>query len=123
VLPTLSDGFAITQLEAMAHALPLVVTPNCGRVVTDGIDGFIIPARDGQALAEALVRFDNDRTMLRHMSENALRTALRHNLPSNGVAIQKLVREFRANQRVKQNGMATGSQGVGNNATTSQTIG
>lgn len=92
VLPTLSDGFAITQLEAMAHALPVIATPNCGRVVTDGIDGFIIPARDGRALAEAFVRFDNDRAMLRAMSENALRTALRHDLPSNGVAIQKLVR-------------------------------
>jgi len=33
VLPTLSDGFAITQLEAMAHGLPVIVTPNCGAVV------------------------------------------------------------------------------------------
>ena len=119
VLPTLSDGFAITQLEAMAHALPVVATPNCGRVVTDGVDGFIVPARDSQALAEALVRFDNDRNMLRAMSENALRTALRHDLPSNGIAIQKLVREYRDNQRMKRNGLATGSLGIGNNATAS----
>src|SRR5262249_40814932 len=103
------------------HALPLIVTPNCGRVVTDGVDGFIVPPRDGQALAEALVRFDNDRTMLREMSGNALRTALRHDLPSNGVAIQKLVTEFRNNERTK-NRMGTGIPGIGNKAAISETI-
>jgi glycosyltransferase involved in cell wall biosynthesis len=51
VLPTLSDGFALTQLEAMAHGLPVIATPCCGEVVTDGTDGFIVPARDAQALA------------------------------------------------------------------------
>ena len=45
VLPTLSDGFAITQLEAMAHGLPVITTPCCGEVVSDGVDGFIVPAR------------------------------------------------------------------------------
>src|SRR5690606_21335816 len=57
VLPTLSDGFAITQIEAMAHGLPVVTTPCCGEVVTDGVDGFIIPPRDSQALAKALNRY------------------------------------------------------------------
>ena len=57
VLPTLSDGFAITQLEAMTYGLPVIVTPNCGRVVEDGKTGFIIPPRDPQALAEAILRF------------------------------------------------------------------
>jgi glycosyltransferase involved in cell wall biosynthesis len=57
VLPTLSDGFAITQLEAMAHGLPVIVTPNCGRVVEDGVSGFIIPPRNAAALAEAIMRF------------------------------------------------------------------
>lgn len=57
VLPTLSDGFAITQLEAFAHGLPVIATPNCGRVVVDGETGFIVPLRDPQALADAILRF------------------------------------------------------------------
>ena len=57
VLPTLSDGFAITQIEAMAHGLPVIATPNCGEVVSDGVDGFIVPARDAAALAGAIRRF------------------------------------------------------------------
>jgi glycosyltransferase involved in cell wall biosynthesis len=57
VLPTLSDGFAITQLEAMAHGLPVVATPSCGEVVSDGADGFIVPVRDADALADVFRRY------------------------------------------------------------------
>jgi glycosyltransferase involved in cell wall biosynthesis len=68
VLPTLSDGFALTQLEAMAHGLPVIATPNCGEVVTDGVDGLIVPASDSNALAEALQLLIQDPERLRSMS-------------------------------------------------------
>ncbi len=57
VLPTISDGFAITQIEAMAHGLPVITTPHCGEVVTDGKDGFIVPVRDALALAQTVRRY------------------------------------------------------------------
>ncbi len=57
VLPTLSDGFAITQLEAMAYGLPVIATPCSGKVVHDGEDGFIVPPRDPEALAGLLQRY------------------------------------------------------------------
>lgn len=96
VLPTISDGFAVTQLEAMAHGLPVVTTPNCGKVVTHGVDGLIVPARDSQALADALGFLDADRTLLREMSRNALDTICKYDLPSNARMIQNEVRRFRA---------------------------
>jgi glycosyltransferase involved in cell wall biosynthesis len=65
VLPTLSDGFALTQLEAMAHGLPVIATPNCGDVVTHGVDGFLMPPRDGEALARIIARYASDRKQLR----------------------------------------------------------
>lgn len=99
VLPTLSDGFAITQLEAMSHGLPVIATPNCGRVVTDGVDGLIVPARDAAALADALGRLNNDRDLLRAMSSNALLTASKFNLSSHGRLIQQSVAELRAKRR------------------------
>ena len=68
VLPTLSDGFALTQLEAMAHGLPVIATPNCGDVVTDGIDGLIVPGSDSNALAEAFQLLIQDPEKLRSMS-------------------------------------------------------
>ncbi len=75
VLPTVSDGFAITQLEALAHGLPVVTTPNCGRVVEDGRNGYLVPARDPQALAEALRRFVRDRQLAVRMRPACLARA------------------------------------------------
>ena len=68
VLPTLSDGFALTQLEAMAHGLPVIATPNCGEVVTDGVDGLIVPASEPMALAEAIQLLIQDPEKLSAMS-------------------------------------------------------
>lgn len=74
VLPTLSDGFAITQLEAMAHGVPVIATPNCGDVVTSGHDGFVVPPRDAAALAEAISTLADDRLRAAEMSANARAT-------------------------------------------------
>jgi len=91
VLPTISDGFAITQLEAMSHGLPVVTTPNCGRVVTDGLDGLIVPTRNSEALADALARLNDDRWLLRTMSYNTMFTIRKYDLPSNARLIQDAV--------------------------------
>jgi glycosyltransferase involved in cell wall biosynthesis len=75
VLPTLSDGFAITQLEAMAHGLPVITTPNCGDVVTDGVDGRVVPAGDAAALAAAIHELTGDRRRLGEMGRAAAEKA------------------------------------------------
>jgi glycosyltransferase involved in cell wall biosynthesis len=80
VLPTISDGFAITQIEAMAHGLPVVTTPNCGEVVRDGIDGFLVPARDATALAKALETLADDPERLEAMREAARENVTRFGL-------------------------------------------
>jgi glycosyltransferase involved in cell wall biosynthesis len=71
VLPTLSDGFAITQLEAMAHGLPVIATTHCGQVVDDGETGLIVAVRDADALGEAIDRLATDRSMTRAMGRAA----------------------------------------------------
>ncbi len=43
ILPTHSDGFAITLLEAAAFGLPIVASPFCGDVVRHGVDGLVLP--------------------------------------------------------------------------------
>ena len=73
VLPTISDGFAITQLEAMSYGLPVVATPNCGSVVTDATDGFIVPARNSEALAQAIAAYVQNPLMLRKHGDLAVR--------------------------------------------------
>jgi glycosyltransferase involved in cell wall biosynthesis len=68
VFPTLSDGFGITQLEAMTRGLPVIATPNCGQVVEDGVTGFIVPPRDPQALADAILKFVRNPELAAQMS-------------------------------------------------------
>jgi glycosyltransferase involved in cell wall biosynthesis len=80
VLPTISDGFAITQLEAMAHGLPVISTPNCGEVVSNGRDGLIVPAGNAEAIAIALDSLSSDRPLLRKMSHQATKTVRRFSI-------------------------------------------
>jgi glycosyltransferase involved in cell wall biosynthesis len=76
----LSDGFAITQLEAMAHGCPVIATPNCGRVVTPEEDGLLVPPRDPEALAKAVLRCAQEQDLLSAMSRRAQHTAQRFTL-------------------------------------------
>ena len=64
----------------MAHGLPVLTTPNCGDVVRDGIDGFLVPARDSTALAKALETLADDPERLEAMREAARENVTRFGL-------------------------------------------
>ena len=70
ILPSYSEGLPYALLEAMAAAVPVIATPvgAIPDVVTDGIHGFIVPPRDGKAIAEALAVLAGDRERLSWMS-------------------------------------------------------
>jgi glycosyltransferase involved in cell wall biosynthesis len=98
ILPTLSDGFAVTQVEAMAHALPVIVTPNCGQVVTDGLDGLIVEPYSGAAIAEAVMSLNDDRQLLRDMSYRALDKSAHFYLPRQAQMLEEAVLSYRAGE-------------------------
>ena len=56
VFPTLCDGFGVVVNEAFAHGLPVITTPNAGAadLVREGENGFVVPARDVERLAERI---------------------------------------------------------------------
>jgi glycosyltransferase involved in cell wall biosynthesis len=54
ILPTLSDGFAITQLEAQAHGLPIISSRFCGAVIESGRNGIILEAPSAARIAAAI---------------------------------------------------------------------
>ncbi len=56
VSSSLSEGFPVTYIEAMAAELPIVTTAFDGAadIVADGETGFVVPTRDREGLAEAM---------------------------------------------------------------------
>ena len=76
VFPTLVEGMPLVVLEAMACGLPVIVTANGpADIVRDGVDGFIIPSRDPDAIAERLERLYSDPALREEMGRNASRRA------------------------------------------------
>lgn len=57
ILPTLSDGFGLTQLEAQAWKLPVITSRYCGEVVRDGFNGVVLEEVSARAIADVLREF------------------------------------------------------------------
>lgn len=62
VLPSYREGLPKSLIEAAACALPLIATdvPGCREVITDGVDGLLVPVRDARALAAAIRALHDD---------------------------------------------------------------
>jgi glycosyltransferase involved in cell wall biosynthesis len=76
-LPSIEEGLAMAQLEAMACSVPILCSTNTGGedVVRDGVDGFVVPVRDVAALKERLVTLHSDEDRRRAMGLSAGRRA------------------------------------------------
>src|SRR4029077_855471 len=77
VLPSLVEGFGLTPLEAMSCGKPVIVSDHTfGRdVIEDGVNGFVVPIRDSEAIADRLKLLGSDPTYRSRMGEAARRTA------------------------------------------------
>lgn len=76
VFPTLIEGMPLVVLEAMACGLPVIVTANGpADIVRDGIDGFVIPERDSDAVCDRLQRLYRDPELRVEMGRRAAQRA------------------------------------------------
>lgn len=91
VLPSLEEGLALVQAEALSFGIPLLITSNTGGadLITDGKEGFIVPPAEIDLLSLKLQEMADDKLLLNQMSANALQTAAR--LGSWDVAADNLV--------------------------------
>jgi glycosyltransferase involved in cell wall biosynthesis len=73
VCPSLHEGFGLVILEAMAQQIPVITTANTGGpdVIDDGLDGFIVPIRSVDAIAEKLELLLRDGARLAAMKQAA----------------------------------------------------
>lgn len=73
LLPSICEGSATAVYEAMAAGLPVVCTPNTGSVVRHGLDGYIVPIRDIDAVVAALEHLADDPELRATLAANARR--------------------------------------------------
>jgi alpha-maltose-1-phosphate synthase len=87
VYPSLHEGSAFASYEALASGIPVIATPNTGSVVRDGVDGYLVPPRDVDALVDRIERLYRDPALraamgasARHRAEEFTWTAYRARL-------------------------------------------
>ncbi len=74
ILSSRFEGFGLVLIEAMSCGLP-VVSFDChtgpDEIISDGHDGFLVPANDIHALSKKLMTLMGDEELRRRFSENA----------------------------------------------------
>jgi len=74
---SVTEGFALTILDAMSYGIPVVTSNGAGgsELVKDGVNGFVTGIRDSEAMARKLVFLADNPDMLVSMGKAAYGTA------------------------------------------------
>lgn len=77
VLPSWREGVPRSTQEAMAMARPVITTdvPGCRETIEDGVNGFRVPVRNAQALAQAMLCFVREPDLIGSMGGASRRLA------------------------------------------------
>jgi glycosyltransferase involved in cell wall biosynthesis len=77
VLPSYREGVPRSTQEAMAMGRPVITTdaPGCRETVIHGGNGFLVPPRDTQVLAQAMLRFVEEPQWIEPMGRESRRLA------------------------------------------------
>ncbi|GGG76467.1 glycosyltransferase family 4 protein [Paenibacillus radicis (ex Gao et al. 2016)] len=78
LFPTLSEGFPLSLLEAMACGLAPISSFTTGSFLIDGRDALIIPFRDAAAIQKKLSQLIEDTDFLQSIRKKAYETAQQH---------------------------------------------
>lgn len=81
VLPSLEEPFGIVLLEAMSQGLPIVSTRVQGipYIVKDGMNGFLVPARNGELLADRIMYLLQNSKIREEMGETNYHDSFQYN--------------------------------------------
>jgi glycosyltransferase involved in cell wall biosynthesis len=80
VLPSYAEGLPMALLEGMAAGLPAIATRigSIPALVVDGVEGFLVPAGDINALAERICRLARNPELRRSMGQAARQRVEKH---------------------------------------------
>lgn len=74
VLASIEEGLALVQAQALACGCPILCTENTGGgdLITSGVEGYVVPARNADALAERMQELADKPTYRDAMGDAAL---------------------------------------------------
>ncbi|MDA7757338.1 glycosyltransferase [Opitutales bacterium] len=77
VLPSIVEGRALVQQEALSCGIPIIITPNTGGedLVINGITGHIVPIRSPEKIAEKIIALIESKTPKVEVAENCQKKA------------------------------------------------
>jgi len=93
VLPSLSEGFPLVAVEAMASGLPIIATAVGGlpEIVKEGETGFLVPSQDSKQLAQRIIRLIDDNKLRQTMRANAIALAKYYDWDNIALKLEKLL--------------------------------
>lgn len=102
VLPSIVEGRALVQQEAMACGLPMIVTPHAGGedLIEEGRTGFLVPIRSPETIAERIQWLAENGEALPEMSLAARRKAAEYTWSTYGAKVLATVRGALAREEV-----------------------
>lgn len=94
----IEDGFGLVVAQAMASGRPVIVTDASGasELVTDGVNGFVVPAGSAAAIREKLELLASDPALLQRMSWAAPAAVAHLGYPAFGEAVLAFYRKVSA---------------------------
>jgi glycosyltransferase involved in cell wall biosynthesis len=94
VQPSVTEGFGIPVLEAMAHGRPVIVTEGAGsyELIEDGKEGFVVPIRQPEVIKEKIEYFYDNPDEVKRMGKNARVKAEKYSWEKIEEEYQKLIK-------------------------------
>ena len=78
------EGFPGALIDSFIAGVPAIATDfhANGEIISDGVNGLLIPIKDAETLALAMTRLANDRSYLNTLRDGAIRSAVRYDINS-----------------------------------------
>lgn len=83
IFPSKNEGFGLVYLESMSSGLPTIGVDRGGpsEIITDGVDGILIPDNSPNSIKKALEKLINDLDFKNQLGKNARKTVMKKYSP------------------------------------------